>query len=219
MKIVVLGAVFSLLFSLSAQAYERIAVADRIKLDEAKEVIPKLVNGKQACIVSKDFKFPIEYSTHNRGFSLGRYLKTFNKIGLMTSEKKNIEIVKNLGFTKQKIKVMADVYNLTDLGKRYFKQDAEQWLSQSNKPIQGPGFCYGEVEVMTVHRLRGVNSIEYYLKVNNKPDWAKSKAMEKTGLILDYLPMKITFKGIPEGKQATVEIRKKSGEWKLHFRR
>ena len=219
MKIVVLGAVFSLLFSLSAQAYERIAVADRIKLDEAKEVIPKLVNGKQACIVNKDFKFPIKYSTHNRGFSLGRYLKTFEKIGLMTSEKKNIEIVKNLGFTKQKMKVMADVYNLTDMGKKYFKQDAEQWLTQSNRPIQGPGFCYGEVEVMTVHRMRGVNSIEYYLKVNNKPDWAKTKAMENTGLILDYMPMKITFKGIPEGKQATVEIRKKSGEWKLHFRR
>ena len=81
MKIVVFGAVFSLIFSLSAQAYERIAVADRIKLDEAKEVIPKLINGKQACFVSKDFKFPIKYSTHNRGFSLGRYLKTFKKIG------------------------------------------------------------------------------------------------------------------------------------------
>jgi hypothetical protein len=219
MKIVIFGAVFSLIFSLSAQAYERIAVADRIKLDEAKEVIPKLVNDKQACIVSKDFKFPIKYTTHNRAFTLGRYLKTFKKIGLITSEKKNIEIIQNLGFAQQKMKVMGDVYNLTDLGKKYFKQDAEQWLTRPNKPLQGPGFCYGEIEVMTVHRMRSVNSIEYYLKVNNKPEWAMTKAMENTGLLIDYMPMKITFKGIPDGKQASVEIRKKSGEWKLHFYR
>ena len=219
MKIVVFGAVFSLLLSLSAQAYERIAVSDRIKLDEAKEVIPKLVNGKQACIVSKDFKFPIEYSTHNKSFSLGRYLKTFKKIGLMKSEQKQIEIVQNLGFTQQKMKIIADVYNLTDMGKKYFKQNVEQWLTRGNKPLQGPGFCYGEIEVMSVHRLPSVNRIEYYLKVNNKPDWAMTKAMENTGLLIDYMPMKITFKGIPDGKQASVEIRKISGDWKLHYRR
>lgn len=217
MKIVVFGAAFSLIISLSAQAYEKIAVSDRIKLDEAKEVIPKLVNGKQACIVSKDFIFPIEYSTHNRGFSLGRYLKTFKKIGLMSSEKKNIEIVKNLGFTKQKMKVMADVYNLTDLGKKYFKQDAEQWSTRANRPARGPGFCYGDIEVMSVHKLAGVNRIEYYLKVNNKPDWALTKAMENTSLLIDTSMMDFKIKGIPDGKKAQIEIRKKSGEWKFHY--
>lgn len=219
MKTVGYMAAIFCLFSFSAQAFEKIAMADRIKLDEAKKIIPKLINGKKACFVSSEFKFPIEYSSYDRSRTLGKQLKSLEKAGLMKSEKKKMKATVTTQFSKKEISVVGDEYTLTDLGKKYFKEDAEQWFSQTRKPIKGPGFCYGEVEVMTVHRMNGVNNIEYYFKVNNKPDWATTNHMGYTGLIMDYSSMKFKMKGIPEGKQGKVMIRRKSGEWKLHYYR
>ena len=216
MKKVITGMI-CILFSLSAQAYERIAVADRIKLDEAKEVIPKLVNGKQACFVSNAFKFPIEYSEHDKSRTLGKQLNTYEKVGLLISKKKKIKATITTRFSKKKITVIGKVYTLTDLGNKYFKKDAEQWSRYATKPVQAPGFCYGDIEVMSVHKLAGVNHIEYYLKVNNKPDWAMTKEMENSRLLIDTSLMNFKMRGIPDGKQAKLSIRKISGEWKLHY--
>lgn len=216
MKKLVIGMTF-ILFSFSIHAYETIAVADRIKLDEAKEVIPKLVNGKQACFVSSVFKFPIEYSSHDKSRTLGKQLNIFEKIGLLKSKKKKIKSTITTHFSKKKITVIGKVYTLTDLGNKYFKKNAEQWFRNPTKPIQGPGFCYGDIEVMSVHKLAGVNHIEYYLKVNNKPDWAMTKEMENSRLLIDTSLMNFKMRGIPDGKQAQLSIRKISGEWKLHY--
>lgn len=203
--------------------------ASSLTVNEGEKILRNTLANTPACIVSDYFKnFPVVYDEFSDHRSKGPLLKAMSDAGLLTRTTKAVEVIKKTPFSKRKITIHAPVYSLSDLGKQYFKTDAVQISKNTRKkPKIGTGFCYADkLEVTGLDSYRGGATINYYLFVADKADWANHKSIISTGKIADlsgFGKMKpFLIKGQeppPKGLRLQARFSKQAnGEYKLtHF--
>jgi len=192
---------------------------------ESEKVLRDTLEKTPGCIVMDELaNLPISIDPGSMSTkNAGSVMRAMADAGLLKFEKKQVKMNKQIVFgVNQKVKVNAHVYSMTDMGKKYFRDDAVQISKGRTEPKKGAGFCYADkLEVTGIKQNRGA-LIDYYVYVPDRADWANNEKVLRTGLIADKSSMKIrTFQlaGQPEpppGMKVQAKFRKqKNGEFKL----
>ena len=112
--------------------------------------------------------------------------------GLLSEEKKQTMMEKNMGFMIQKVKVWVNTYDLTDKGREYFSPEVDHFTGKIHRRSHrsgeiGPGFCYGTMKVAKIQRIqeRGDSAtVNFLFTIEDKPDWALAKEVVNNKIIV-----------------------------------
>lgn len=156
--------------------------------EEAEETLRNTLNKTPACIVLDVFEqFPVTIDPDSISDRNNRsILKALTNAGVLKVEKEAVKMEKNMGFMRQTVTVSAELFTLSEHGKKYFREDAIQISRGRHEPKHGPGLCYSnKLEVTGITRFVGPTVINYYLQAVEKAAWAEHEDVVRTGLIVD----------------------------------
>ena len=196
-----------------------------ISPEESEKILRETISNTPGCIVMDELaSLPLAIDPGDRSKrNVGSVMMAMADAGLLKLEKKQVEMNKQIRFgLNQKVKVNAFVFNMSDMGKKYFRNDAVQISKGRKEPKRGAGFCYSEkLEVSGIKDNKGA-LINYYVYVPDRADWANNKKILRTGLIADKSSMQIrtfTLAGQPKpprGMKVQAIFRKQaSGKFEL----
>jgi len=210
-----------MLVLISAQVY----AGKIISKEDAEKILKETISSTPGCIVMDEFtKMPISIDPDNMATrDAASAMRALSEAGLLKMEKKQVKMEKNMGFMKQKVTINAHVFSMTDMGKKYFRDDAVQISKGRKEPKKGAGLCYSEkLKVTGIKRFVGPTVINYYLQAEDKADWANDEKIIRAGLIVDKHSMNIkTFQlkgqpAPPPGIKLQAQFRKqKDGTYAL----
>jgi len=198
-----------------------------ISPEESEKILRETLAATPACIVIDELaELPVAIDTGSLSTRKAeRVLLAMTDAGLLKMEKKQVEMNKKSTYgMKQKVKVNAHVYSMTDMGEKFYRVDAQQVSRGGSPPKVGSGFCYAEKLELTEikNSLGGGTVINYYLHVPDKAAWANNEKIISTGLIADKRSMQVTsFKLAaqeepPIGLKAQAQFKKQpNGEYVL----
>lgn len=198
-----------------------------ISSEESEKILRDTLAATPGCIVMDELaQLPVSIDPENRSTKTAeQVMLAMAYAGLLKMENKQVEMNKQIAFgMNQKVKVNAHVYSMTDMGEKYFREDAKQISRGRTPPKTGAGFCYADkLEVSGIKdSIGGGAIINYYLNVPDRAEWANNKKILRTGLIADKTSMQIrTFKlaGQPEpppGLKVQAQFKKQpNGEYEL----
>ena len=176
----------------------------------AKDELSKVFKEHGACFIMRDrnkkdefaFPYPVETtrSLYNDRSPTIKLLKGFVENGFVTVEKKKVKMKVNMGMMgMQERKLTANVYDLTDEGKKHYKASVRQFNHKGQVWKKGPGFCYGDINLVEVKNVSERGNVTYDFTVNNIKEWANSESVLMSGklmVIVDRMTKKVKEKTV-----------------------
>lgn len=186
------------------------AQASPLNEGAAKDELTRVFNEHGACFIMRDrnkkdefeFPYPVETtrSLYNDRSPTIKLLKAFVENGFVTVEKKKTKMKVDMGMMGMRERTLtANVYDLTDLGKKYYKSVVRQFNRKGQAWEKGPGFCYGDIKLVGLKSVSERGHVRYEYTIDNISDWANSEAVLMSGKLMlpvNRMTMKVSDKPV-----------------------